>query len=136
MMRRRSSVARAAGSSVTVRSYNGTSSGTVRHRWGGRRADLIPCLAVSILSRLPLHPLLLAAFAVLSVYAENLTEVLPVDLGGPLGPLARAVLGAAAALLLASLLLRDWRRGAIVATAGVVAFAFFGRLAPELLGVG
>lgn len=91
---------------------------------------------MSILSRLPLHPLLLAAFAVLSVYAENLTEVLPVDLGGPLGPLARAVLCAAGALVVASLLLRDWRRGAIVATAGVVAFAFFGRLAPELLGVG
>ncbi len=91
---------------------------------------------MSILSRLPLHPLLLAAFAVLSVYAENLTEVLPVDLGGPLGPLARAVVAAAVALLVASLLFRDWRRGAVVATAVVVAFAFFGRLAPELLGIG
>lgn len=91
---------------------------------------------MSILSRLPLHPLLLAAFAVLSVYAENLTEVLPVDLGGPLGPLARAVVAAVVVLLIASLLFRDWRRGAVVATAVVVAFAFFGRLAPELLGIG
>jgi hypothetical protein len=91
---------------------------------------------VSILSRLPLHPLLLAAFSVLSVYAGNLTEVLPVDLGGPLGPLGRSVLGAAVVLGACALVLRDWRRGAIVATAGVAAFAFFGRLAPELLGVG
>ncbi len=91
---------------------------------------------VSILSRLPLHPLLLAAFAVLSVYASNLTEVLPVDLGGPFGPLALAVVGAAIVLLLCSLVLRDWRRGAILATAAVAAYAFFGRVAPELLGVG
>ena len=91
---------------------------------------------MSILSRLPLHPLLLAAFAVLSVYASNLTEVLPVDLGGPFGPLAVAVVGAAITLLLCSLVLRDWRRGAILATAAVAAYAFFGRLAPELLGVG
>ncbi|MEZ4597340.1 MAG: hypothetical protein R3C32_11285 [Chloroflexota bacterium] len=47
---------------------------------------------------MPLHPLLLAAFAVLSVYAGNLAEVLPVDLGGPTGPLVRALVGAAAAL--------------------------------------
>ena len=81
---------------------------------------------MSLLSRLPLHPLLLAAFAILSVYAGNLTEVLPVDLGGPLGPLGRSVLGAAAVLGVCSLLLRDWRRGAIVATALVAAYAFFG----------
>jgi hypothetical protein len=105
-------------------------------RGGGRAADLLPSPAVSILSRLPLHPLLLAAFAVLSVYASNLTEVLPVDLGGPFGPLVQAVLGAAVALVLCALVLRDWRRGAILATATVAAYAFFGRLAPELLGLG
>ncbi len=91
---------------------------------------------MSILSRLPLHPVLLAAFAVLSVYASNLTEVLPVDLGGPFGPFVRAIVGAGAALLICSLVLRDWRRGAILATAVVAAYAFFGRLAPELLGLG
>ena len=85
---------------------------------------------------MPLHPLLLAAFAVLSVYAENLTEVLPVDLGGPFGPLGLALIAAATLLVICSLVLRDWRRGAIVATAGVVVFGFFGRLAPELLGIG
>jgi len=102
-------------------------------------ADVSPICyrpAVAILSRLPLHPFLLAAFAVLSVYASNLTEVLPVDLGGPFGPFVRAIVGAGAALLICSLVLRDWRRGAIVATAVVAAYAFFGRLAPELLGLG
>jgi hypothetical protein len=87
---------------------------------------------VSILARVPLHPMLLAAFAVLSVYAGNLAEVLPIDLGGPTGPLVRAIVGAAAVLGLCALLFRDWRRGAIVATALVAAFALFGRLASTL----
>ena len=86
---------------------------------------------MSIPSRLPLHPFLLAAFAVLSVYASNLTQVLPMDLGGPLGPLSRAVVGAGVTMVLCSLVFRDWRRGAILATAVVAAFALFGRLAPE-----
>lgn len=87
---------------------------------------------MSILSRVPLHPLLLAAFAVLSVYAGNLAEVLPVDLGGPTGPLARAVVGAAAVLGVCALLCRDWRRGAIIASALVAAFALFGRISSAL----
>ena len=44
------------------------------------------------LARLPLHPLLLAAYAVLFVYAANISEVLPADL---LWPLAVALAGAA-----------------------------------------
>ncbi len=87
---------------------------------------------MSILARVPLHPLLLAAFAVLSVYAGNLAEVLPIDLGGPTGPLVRAIVGAAAVLGVCALLFRDWRRGAIVATALVAAFALFGRLSSAL----
>ena len=87
---------------------------------------------MSILARLPLHPLLLAAFAVLSVYAGNLAEVLPIDLGGPTGPLVRAIVGAAVALGVCALLFRDWRRGAIVATALVAVFALFGRLGSAL----
>ncbi len=91
---------------------------------------------MSILARVPLHPMLLAAFAVLSVYAGNLAEVLPIDLGGPTGPLVRAIVGAAAALGVCALLFRDWRRGAIVATALVAAFALFGRLGSILEGMG
>jgi hypothetical protein len=82
--------------------------------------------------------MLLAAFAVLSVYAGNLSEVLPIDLGGPTGPLVRAVVGASVVLGVCALLFRDWRRGAIVATALVAAFALFGRVAAalDLSGVG
>lgn len=87
---------------------------------------------MSTLARLPLHPLLLAAFAVLSVYAGNLAEVLPIDLGGPSGPLVRAVVGAAAVLGVRALLFRDWRRGALVASALVATFLLFGRLAVAL----
>jgi hypothetical protein len=87
---------------------------------------------VSILARVPLHPVLLAAFAVLSVYAGNLAEVLPIDLGGPTGPLVRAIVGATAALAVCALLFRDWRRGALVASAIVAAFALFGRVSSTL----
>ncbi len=79
---------------------------------------------------------MLALFAVLSVYAGNLAEVLPVDLGGPFGPLARAVIGAGVALVLGALLLRDWRRGAIVATAVVAMVSLFGRADAELTQLG
>src|SRR5262245_44732249 len=107
-------------------------------RSGGRAPvhDLLTSRAVSILARVPLHPVLLAAFAVLSVYAGNLSEVLPVDLGGPTGPLVRAVVAAAIVLGVCALLFRDWRRGAIVATALVAAFALFGRVAAALGDIG
>jgi hypothetical protein len=84
---------------------------------------------VNILSRLPLHPFLFAAYSVLFVYAENLSEVLLVDMGAPLG---RALIVAGAATAVAMVILRGPQRGALVATAGVVAFAFFGHLASEL----
>lgn len=88
---------------------------------------------MSILSRLPLHPFLFAAYSVLFVYAENLSEVLLVDMVAPLG---RALIAAGAATAVAMLILRGPQRGALVATAGVVAFAFFGHLASELVKLG
>jgi hypothetical protein len=81
------------------------------------------------LTRLPLHPLLFAAYAVLFLYAQNLSEVLLVDIGAPL---IRAVLGAAAALLVLALLYRSPERGGIVASALVIAFFAFGHLASVL----
>ncbi|HEY3335030.1 MAG TPA: hypothetical protein VGK16_07295 [Candidatus Limnocylindrales bacterium] len=81
------------------------------------------------MSRIPLHPVLFAAYAVLFLYAANLAYVLPVDV---VAPLARIVIGAAAAWAALALVLRDPRRGAIVATAGVVAFLAYGHLAPGL----
>lgn len=79
----------------------------------------------SFFSRLPLHPLLIAAYAVLFVYAANISDVLPSDL---LWPLTIALAAAALILLVCGLVFRDLRRGALVATAIVVAFAFFGHV--------
>ena len=84
------------------------------------------------MTRLPLHPILFAAYAVLFLYAQNLSEVLLVDIGAPL---ARAVFGAAAALALLALLFRSPERGAIVASALVIAFFAFGHVA-SVLGSG
>jgi hypothetical protein len=86
-----------------------------------------------VLSRLPLHPFAFTAYAVLFVYAANLGEVLPVDLVAPLG---RGLIWAGALVAVATLFLFDPRRGALVATAVVVAFAFFGHLAPDLARLG
>lgn len=76
-----------------------------------------------------MHPLLLAAYAVLFVYAENISEVLPGDL---FGPLLVALLASAAVLAVCALLFRDLRRGAVLATGFVLAFAFFGHLGSQL----
>ena len=85
------------------------------------------------LSRLPLHPLLIAAYAVLFLYSVNLDEVLPVD---AIAPLARSVLAAAAVTVLAALLFRDLRKGAIVATALIVPFFAFGHVTGVLSDAG
>ena len=72
------------------------------------------------------------AYAVLFLFAENLSEVRIEEVIGPLG---HALTVAAGLLLGAGLILRDLRRGALLATA-VVAFWFgFGHLA-RLLGPG
>jgi hypothetical protein len=84
---------------------------------------------VGPLSRLPLHPLLLAAYAVLFVYAANVGEVLPEQ---TIDPLLAAVAASAVVLLLCALLFRDLRRGALLASAIVIAFAFFGHLADQI----
>ena len=81
----------------------------------------------------PLHPLLFAAYAVLFLYSANLDRVLPVD---AIAPLARAVVAAAAVTAVLALVLRDIRKGAIVATAIVVAYYGFGHVAGFLTGRG
>ena len=85
-----------------------------------------------MLSRLPFHPLLFAAYAVLFLYSVNLDLVLPVDAAAPL---ARALAGAAIAWAVLSLLFRDARRGAVVATALVVAFFGYGHVASFVAGL-
>ena len=86
-----------------------------------------------ILGRIPFHPMLFAAYAVLFLYATNLNEVLPVDAEAPLG---RAILGAAIAIAVCSLLLRSLRRGAIVASALVIAFYAYGHISPAMSSFG
>lgn len=86
-----------------------------------------------MLTRLPLHPLLFAAYAVLLLYSTNLDEVLPVDAGTPL---VRSMLGAAVALGLFGLVYRNARRGAIVATALVVAYFGYGHVSDALASRG
>jgi hypothetical protein len=90
---------------------------------------------MTLIERVPVHPLLLTGYAVLFLYAHNLADVLPVDVAGPL---ALALTGAGFTLLITALALRDVRRGAIVTSALVVAFFAFGHLAPGVneLGLG
>ena len=85
----------------------------------------------AIVGRVPVHPLLFAAFAVLFLYAANLHEVLPVDAALPL---ARNVVGAAIVLAVLSVVFRSVARGAIVATAIVVAYVAFGHVASLATG--
>lgn len=85
------------------------------------------------LTRIPLHPLLFAAYAVLFLYAANLDEVLPVDAAAPL---ARGIAAAAVATAVFALVLRDLRKGAIVASALVVAFYAYGHVTGFLGGLG
>ncbi|HEY4189663.1 MAG TPA: hypothetical protein VGM28_04505 [Candidatus Limnocylindrales bacterium] len=86
-----------------------------------------------LLSRIPVHPLLFAAYAVLFLYAANLALVLPVDAEAPL---ARAVAGAALVWAVCAVVLRDPRRGAVVATASVVAFFAYGHVTGGLSAAG
>jgi hypothetical protein len=86
---------------------------------------------VRFIARVPLHPLLITAYAVLFVYAANISEVLPADL---LWPLTIALIAAGAVLALCGLAYRDLRRGALLTSALVLAFAFFGHIGSQLDG--
>jgi hypothetical protein len=89
--------------------------------------------SLALLTRIPLHPLLFAAYSVLFLYSANLDQVLPVDVAAPL---ARTVLAAAALTTVLALVFRDVRKGAIVATAIVVAYSGYGHVAGFLAGLG
>lgn len=79
---------------------------------------------------LPLHSLLLAGYPILFLFAQNLSEV---TLGEVIPPVGRALIGAATVVLVAGLVLRDLRRGALVATAVVVFWFGYGHVG-SLLG--
>lgn len=75
---------------------------------------------------LPLHPLLLAAFPVLFLFAENAADQLVLN---PLWlPLAASVAGALIVLLLAVVVTADWIRGGLVASVLIVLFFSFGHV--------
>ncbi|HWH37847.1 MAG TPA: hypothetical protein VNT28_08730 [Candidatus Limnocylindrales bacterium] len=86
-----------------------------------------------LLARTPLHPVLLAAYPILFLYAANLAEVLPVDIGQPL---AWAVAATALLWTVASVILRSARRAALVTSALVAAWFSYGHLAPLFRGAG
>ena len=79
---------------------------------------------------LPLHPLLVAAYPVLFLYGQNLGELRPADLAGPL---AAIVLAALALLVLGAYLMRDGRRAALVVSAIAAALLLYGHVG-EVLG--
>ena len=80
-------------------------------------------------SAFPMHPILLAAYPVLFLFAQNLDGV---SLANLAMPLARAIGAAGVMAAVAWILPPDPRRGALVATALVVAWLYFGRVATLL----
>jgi hypothetical protein len=88
---------------------------------------------MSLLGRIPFHPFLFAAYAVLFLYAANLGQVLPVDAEAPLALILAITAGVVVVL---SAIYRDARRGAILATAIVIAVFAYGHVAPALADAG
>ncbi|MGH2417189.1 MAG: hypothetical protein ACRDFY_02550, partial [Candidatus Limnocylindria bacterium] len=75
-------------------------------------------------SALPVHPLLLAAYPVVYLFASNAAEQITM---APLwGPLAAAVGGGMVALAIAAVVARDWHRGALIASVLVIGFFGYG----------
>ena len=85
------------------------------------------------LALVPLHPVLFAAYAVLFLYASNISELTASDV---LQPLTIAVLGASTVLLLMGIVLRSLTRAAIVTSAVVVAFFGYGHAERLLASLG
>lgn len=73
---------------------------------------------------IPVHPLAAAAFPVIFLFAENVVQ--QVTLRPLWGPLGLAVLGAAVLVPLCAAALRDWLRGALLATLLLALFFSFG----------
>jgi hypothetical protein len=75
-------------------------------------------------SALPVHPLLVAAYPVVFLFASNAAD--QVTLAPLWRPMAMAVGGAMAALALGVVVARDWHRGALIATVAVIGFFGYG----------
>ncbi len=90
---------------------------------------------ISLPRPLPFHPLLLAAYSVLFLWSQNLDEA---TLGDVTPPLVQVVIAALVLVGVLTLVLRDARRAAVVASAILASFLGFGHvdrlLAPLRLG--
>ncbi len=78
---------------------------------------------------LPIHPLLFAAYPVLSLYSRNFGEV---PLHDTARPFAAALVGTISIWLLAALAARNARKGALIASAAALAFFSIGHIANTL----
>ncbi|MDQ3552989.1 MAG: hypothetical protein M3395_01055 [Chloroflexota bacterium] len=92
-----------------------------------------PDRSSSLLGRLPLHPLLLASYAVLFLYASNIAELTASEV---LQPLVGAVLGASTVLLLLGVVFKGLSRAAVVTSGMVVAFFTYGHAEASLATIG
>jgi hypothetical protein len=81
--------------------------------------------ASSRLRPFPFHPILLAAYPVLFLFSENLSEV---AFGETFQPILRAVSVAGVIAIGAGLLLRDLRRGALIASSVVIVWFTYGHV--------
>lgn len=91
-----------------------------------------PARTERALARVPVHPALLAAWPVLRLYGDNANEFALVEI---LLPISIAIGLALAALVLLTMIWREPRRAAIVASALVVPFLTFGLVATTVAPV-
>jgi hypothetical protein len=88
-------------------------------------ADGLSNTAPSLTKCFPIHPIFIAAFPILSLYAHNVDEVMPNEVWRPLGI---AVLGSVVAWGLIMLLTRHLRKAAFAASAIVLFFFSYGHI--------
>jgi len=80
-------------------------------------------------SSIPVYPWLFAAFPIIRLYGENLTDVEPHEV---IKPLLMALLATTACMAVLGLVLRDLRRAAIVSSAIVLPFLLFGLVVEQV----
>ncbi|MET0773381.1 MAG: hypothetical protein ABWZ82_09880 [Candidatus Limnocylindrales bacterium] len=112
-----------AGDADAAPSQSARLSGAVARDPGPSGATMARTGLLGRLRPFPFHPVLLAAYPVLFLFAQNLAEV---GVGETYQPILRAATVAIGITLLAGLLLRDLRRGALIASAVVVIWFAYG----------
>lgn len=85
------------------------------------------------LGRVPVHPLLVAAYPILFLFGANLSEVSPDEIWLPL---VTSLVIAGVSYIALTAVLRDRERAAILVTAGLVAFFGFGHIKDAVAPLG